>query len=229
MSAAAAGFWRRLAAWTLDAALVAIPVLLLLGPRLKGSATRLAAAVDAVAERMAALLLEAVEYGHPATWLARRWLADPLAAQAIDTLQAALNALLLPPVAGFALASLAYHLAFECSRRQATVGQRALGLRVVDASGARLRIGRATLRFGAGALSWITLNLGHAMAALPPRHLALHDRVSGTRVVSRAAPGPLPAWARTWLALQLLFLLLANAWFARAVLHSLQRALEGTA
>jgi uncharacterized RDD family membrane protein YckC len=229
MSATPAGFSRRLAAWTLDAALIATPVLLLLLPRLRASAASLAGAVDALSGRMAALLLEAIESGRPPLWLAREWLADPRAAQAMDALQAALNAMVLPPVAGFALASLAYHLAFECSRQQATPGQRALELRVVDAADARLGIGRATLRFGAGALSWITLNLGHAMAALPPRHLALHDRISGTRVALRTAAGPLPAWARAWLALQLLLLLLANAWLARALAQSLMRALEGAA
>jgi hypothetical protein len=41
------------------------------------------------------------------------------------------------------------------------------------------------LRHAAGSLSWLTLNLGHLLAALPPHKRALHDWIAGARVVHR--------------------------------------------
>ena len=44
-----------------------------------------------------------------------------------------------------------------------------------------------------GASSWLTLNLGHALAGFRRDHRALHDLVAGTQVLGR---GPMPRWAR---------------------------------
>jgi hypothetical protein len=100
---------------------------------------------------------------------------------------------------------------FEQSRWQATPGKRALGLRVTDTQGRRLLAGHALQRHLAAGLSWLTLNLGHALAAVPP-HLALHDRISGTRVVSSTPSARLPGWARAWLLAQLLASVVAVGW-----------------
>ena len=68
---------------------------------------------------------------------------------------------------------------------------------------------RSLLRNLAGLLSWLSLNFGHALAAVPPQHRALHDYLAGTQVLAHAAP--LPRWARAWLVVQALLLLLAFA------------------
>ena len=45
---------------------------------------------------------------------------------------------------------------------------RAFGLKVTDVQGRRLKAGHALQRHLAAGLSWLTLNLGHAMALFPP-------------------------------------------------------------
>lgn len=223
---APAGFWRRYAAWTLDAALIGLPVLLLAWPGIAAAITALGAAFDALSGGLSARLVE--DLPSTAALLSRpqALLADPVLRQSVDGLRSALGALLLPPLLGFVVVSLAWHVTFERSGWQATPGQRALGLVVVDDAGRRLPAGHALLRFCAGALSWLTLNLGHALAALPPRHLALHDRLSGTRVLRRDAAARLPPWARAWIALQLLALLIANAWLLHAAMQAMQRGFD---
>ena len=110
----------------------------------------------------------------------------------------------------------------------ATLGKRALGLAVAEAQGRRLKGGHALLRFLAAAVSWLTLNIGHALAALPP-YLALHDRISETRVLRRAASKRLPAWAKAWLLAQLLATVAACAglflWLQAAMLATMQQTL----
>ena len=78
-----------------------------------------------------------------------------------------------------------YFIGFEASAWQATPGKRWLGLKVVDLHGTRIGWGRASARFLAGTLSWLTLNLGHALAGWRADGRALHDLVAGTRVVTR--------------------------------------------
>ncbi|MDQ3495184.1 MAG: RDD family protein [Pseudomonadota bacterium] len=227
MSAVPAGFWRRYAAWTLDAALHALPVLLLAWTPMVVAALALGTTFDALAMRVAAVMLEAMKSMPSALLPTRQMLDDPALQHAATALQSALGDLLLTPLLGFVALSLLWHVGFERSARQATPGQRVLGLMVVDARGQRLPAGHALLRFGAGALSWLTLNLGHALAALPPRHLTLHDRVSGTRVVCRGPQAtPLPPWARLWIAMHGLALLAFNGWLLQRALQAMQRAFD---
>lgn len=209
-----AGFWRRHAAWTLDAAVLALPTWWLVRSDMRAALAACKAAVGALAASMADAAGAVFEGARPDA-AAYGMLADPAALRAIGALQLALLQLVALRALAFALLSLLWHVGFEASARQATPGQRALGLRVTDASGAPLRLVGSSVRHLAGALSWATANIGHAMAALPPRHLALHDLASGTRVqVARDARWP--AWATAWLALQVLALLAACAWlFAR--------------
>jgi uncharacterized RDD family membrane protein YckC len=64
-----------------------------------------------------------------------------------------------------------------------TLGMRAWHLHVVDKTGHRLKTARAALRFGCALLAWIPAALGVLWLYLDPRGLALHDRLSGTRIV----------------------------------------------
>lgn len=227
MSGAPAGFWRRYVAWTLDAVVVGVPVLLLAAPGLRPAWQACVSASAQVSATLSRLLLDGLESGAAPAALAARWLADPVLEQATTALQDAVGALVLPPLIGFIALAFVYAIVFERSAWQATPGKRALGLVVCDAAGRRLPAGHVLLRFMAGGLSWLTLNLGHALAALPPRHLALHDRVSGTRVCRREGAAPLPAWARAWIALHVLLLVAANAWLLRAVAGAVARAAGG--
>src|SRR5690606_41366539 len=115
--------------------------------------------------------------------------------EAIAALSDAITAIVILPLLLASLLALLWFAAFEASPRQATPGKRALGLRVEDARGARIGFSRAALRHLAGTLPWLTLNLGHLLAALPPRRLALHDRFDGSRVMMELTSGSLHhAW-----------------------------------
>jgi hypothetical protein len=138
--------------------------------------------------------------------------------------------LLLTPLLLYALLACVWTVGFEASSWQATPGKRALGLSVVDRDGRRLRSGGALLRFLAAGLSWLSLNIGHALAAFPP-YLALHDHASGTRVLAAREGTRLPAWAWAWLALLGLAFAVAVGWgflWLQATMQAaMQRALGG--
>lgn len=229
-----AGFWRRAAAWSLDAALVALPVLVLCASRMPASAKTLADAwdtlADTVARRMAAAIMATDAAAAPAALpgLVGDSMRDPALLAAATDLQAALLALAGPPLVAFMAMFSAWCVAFERSALQATPGKRALGLRVVDAAdGGRIGLARAVARFLAGTFSWLALNLGHALAAIPPERAALHDRLSRTRVVLDAdAPEQLPGWAAAWLLLQAAVLVPATAWIALATAAAMQAAVD---
>lgn len=214
----------RAAAWTLDLALLALPVALLLRRPLAPAVAQVAAAWRKVAGTLSRLAVDALSTTVPLPLLARRWLDDAGLQAAAAGLQSALWALAWPPLLALAAASLVWHVAFETSAAQATPGQRAARLRVQDAHGERIGALRAAGRHLAGIASWLTLNLGHAMAALPSR-LALHDRLSATRVVQAPGRSGLPAWLHGWLWLQGVALLLATAWLALAAYAVVDAAL----
>ncbi|WP_240096500.1 RDD family protein [Thermomonas flagellata] len=222
-----AGFWARAAAWSLDAA-VLLPLALLLGGPLLAPAWQAAqAAWAALPATLGQRLAAGVDAGvaDPLA-LAIQLARDPALAAQIGALSAALTRLLLVPVLAYAGLALAWAEWFERGPRQATPGMRLLGLRVVAADGRAPDGARVLRRHLAAGLSWLSLNLGHALAALPPEHLALHDRLSGTRVVWRAGAGPhLPGWARAWLLLQALLALAVPLWLLARLQATLQAAL----
>lgn len=115
-----------------------------------------------------------------------------------------------------------YFTLCESSAWQATPGKRLVGIKVTDDSGARLGRGQAFGRFFAGGLSWLTLNIGHALAAWTPDRRALHDMVAGTRVENADPSRPdMPFWG--WLvvaasALLFVVLIAASAWGAWATI-----------
>ena len=225
-----AGLLPRSVAWSLDAACL-LPLIALLGSARMGDALDQArAAWDAMAATMPRLLEQAIGSVPDPMTLARIWLADPALAAASASLQSALSDLLLTPLLLYALLACLWTVGFEASAWQATPGKRALGLTVADRDGRRLRSGGALLRFLAAGLSWLTLNIGHALAAFPP-YLALHDHVSGTRVLAAQDDRPrMPAWAWAWLALLGLGFLVALVWgfveLQAAMQAAMQRALD---
>jgi uncharacterized RDD family membrane protein YckC len=95
---------------------------------------------------------------------------------------AAQTAQLVASLLGIVLAWLYFALQ-ESSEAGATLGKRALGLRVLRGDGARLSFGRATGRFFAKILSAVILMIGYIMAGFTDRKRALHDMVADTVVI----------------------------------------------
>jgi uncharacterized RDD family membrane protein YckC len=69
------------------------------------------------------------------------------------------------------------------TRSGQTLGMRAWHLRAVTESGQPLDLRAAALRFAFGVLAWAPAALGVLWLYADPEHLALHDRLSRTRVV----------------------------------------------
>jgi uncharacterized RDD family membrane protein YckC len=76
-----------------------------------------------------------------------------------------------------------YGAGLESSAAQATVGKRWMGIKVTDAHGERMSFLRATARYAAKYLSALPCFFGFIMALFSSRGLALHDRLTDTRVV----------------------------------------------
>ena len=222
---APAGILPRSVAWSLDAACL-LPMVLLLGSaRMRDALRQAREAGDAIAVAMPRLLEHAIGSVPDPLVLARIWLADPALATASASLQSALSDLVLTPMLLYVLLACLWTVGFEASAWQATPGKRALGLTVVDRDGRRLRSGGALLRFLAAGLSWLTLNIGHALAAFPP-YLAMHDHVSGTRVLAAQDRPRMPPWAWAWLALLMAAFLVALAWGFVHLQAAMQAALD---
>ncbi|MBS0213772.1 MAG: RDD family protein [Proteobacteria bacterium] len=175
-----AGFWKRYVAYSIDALLL-----------------------WAVLEGLARLFVPDLGMGEVAHLQTLLGNADPDAGieqQAAVLTQAVglLTRLTLWLTLAWALVGGAYFIGFESSGWQATPGKRLVGIKVTDADGARIGGARAAARFLAAGLSWAVLNLGQAMAAIPPEHRALHDLIAGTRVVDAdPARTDMPWWG--WL------------------------------
>jgi len=203
---------QRYVAWSLDAACMFPLLFMLASSRVQHAMGSASAAFDSMQQALPRLMEGMLANPQPTMQMAQTWLADPVMADAVDRLQGAVGDVLLTPLIVYALLALVWSVGFESSRWQATPGKRALGLVVVSANGKKITTGHALQRYLAASLSWLSLNFGHAMAALPPRHLALHDRISDTRIVRERSDANLPAWAWGWLILQGAAALAAFLW-----------------
>jgi uncharacterized RDD family membrane protein YckC len=85
-------------------------------------------------------------------------------------------------VFGFLVAWLYYAL-LQSSSWQATVGQRAVGVRVTDLDGNRISFARASGREFASILSGLIFGIGYLMIIWTERKQALHDMLANTLVV----------------------------------------------
>lgn len=219
-AARAAGVWRRYVAWSIDFLAVAVVALLATWSRLQAAAHALGVAFASLTAQLARQLGDTLQQAGDPALLAR----DPGVLAAADAVQSALLALCLPPLVAYALVGLAWHVGFQRGRWQASPGQHALGLVVARADGTRASTARLALHYLAASLSWLTLNLGHALALVPP-HRTLHDLLTGTAVFDHAGDPRLPAWAKAWLALQALLLCAAVGWGLLRYVALLQAAL----
>lgn len=76
-----------------------------------------------------------------------------------------------------------FFASFHASPLRATPGKLALGIKVVDLNGERIRFGRALARGLAEYLSALLLMIGYIMAAFTDRKQGLHDFVADTLVI----------------------------------------------
>ena len=206
------GFWHRYAAWSLD--FVAIAALAWFATR-----AQVHAGIDATRAgwrqlfgRASQAMSDALLSGRDLHSLAQALMQDPALRAAAQAVQDGLERATLPFALACAGIALLWHGLGEASRWQGSPGKRAFGLIATDIDGNRPGIARAFARQLAGVASWITLNLGHLLAALPPQHRALHDLIAGTRVLRDDDAPRMPLAAKLWLWLQLLAGLAALAW-----------------
>lgn len=156
-------------------------------------AAKIARVADSIASRREQPLpLPAGEAIHAGFW--RR-----CAAYMIDYLILLIPTVILGliPILGFLIligGRWAYFALMESSPSQATLGKRAMGIIATDGKGQRLNLGQASGRYFAGAISYITLFVGYALAGWTTRKQALHDLIADTCVVfDTVRPGePLP-------------------------------------
>ncbi len=201
-----AGFWKRYVAYFIDIVLVYIAVELV--TRLFFSGQDATALVQLQA-MLSALPDQQAMSGEQTTQLAHT--ADSLWGMLV------FSSFAYVVIAG------AYFALCESSISQATLGKRLLGIKVVDVDGMRIGIARALGRFFAAGVSWLSLNIGHAMAGWPPERRALHDYLAGTRVENADPSRPqMPLWG--WLvvavhALVFALAILAVALFVASILH----------
>jgi uncharacterized RDD family membrane protein YckC len=93
------------------------------------------------------------------------------------------RALPILPLAGFlAILNGGYLIAFVAASGQ-TIGKMIAGVRVLRDDGRRVDIATAVLRAAGCGLSLLTAGVGYLPALLTTDGRALHDRISGTRVV----------------------------------------------
>lgn len=80
-----------------------------------------------------------------------------------------------------------YYALCESSPWQATVGKLAIGIRVTDMEGRRISLGRALIRYPAMLLSTLIVFIGFIMVAFTRRKQGLHDLIAGTLVLNGRA------------------------------------------
>lgn len=155
-----AGFWKRVAAYIIDAIVLWIPQMLV------ESVTGASAAKKSMNEAIQSAAGD-MQVIHDAQ---------------MHYFAAAWPAMLI----GLALAVL-YFAFCESSAWQATVGKLALGIRVTDLEGRRISFGRALGRYFGKLLSAIILCIGFIMVAFTQRKQGLHDIICGTLVLNGRA------------------------------------------
>ena len=221
-TSAPAGFWHRYAAWSLDAAILFAAALLLAWPRLQLAWQTLGAAAKGLVASAGQALADTLMAGTRLPQLPAALLQDERLYAAASAVQSATWQLLWPLLLGYAVLAAPWHVIGELSRWRGSAGKRAMGLAATDLHGRTLSLPRATLRHVAGLLSWLTFNLGHLMAGLPPPKRALHDYVAGARVVRTGASTRLPGWARAWIGLQVLVSFALLCWLMLRYVAALQ-------
>ena len=192
---ATVGLWPRTTAWVVDALSLAVPVALvsavLPAVRDAGVARHWRALGEVMGRQMDLTIHEGGDF---LAYLRDVFAADGLARAAIENFHHALLQGVGIPVLLFLLFGLVYWPLLESGKAQATLGKRLVGLQVRDGSFARIGFAQALKRHLAGSLSWLSLNIGHLLAASGERNRALHDRIADTCVVWRQGAARRTPW-----------------------------------
>jgi uncharacterized RDD family membrane protein YckC len=151
-----AGFWKRLLAYSIDGILLQIALALWI------MVTGLGPQFDVDLEQ----LMQAA--------------GDP---EKLRALAVAFNRYIIEMAALGAALSCFYNILFVASPLQATPGKRYYRMRVVNTDGSRLNLLQSALRHMNCLISQLPLGLGFAMAAFHREKAALHDAITGTRVI----------------------------------------------
>lgn len=181
------GFWRRALAWSLDWLLLGAVLAWIFVPMLANAWWALTGMHSMLQDWLLERLLASSSLPSPMA-LARAALDDSALR---DGVEAAIGQVLLglgKSALGSVIAAALYFACFEASAWQATPGKRVFGLRVTGLDGGRIGLGQSLARFVAGSVSWLTLNLGHALAGWRADGRALHDLLAATRVDRRPSP-----------------------------------------
>lgn len=149
-----AGFWKRFAAYLIDALILSAAYFVLLVPFL--GLLGLGAVSAEVTES------EEVALGF-----------------FIAAMSAYLFAILAITIAGWL-----YFALMESSSKGATLGKMALGIKVTDLNGNKISFGRATGRYFGKIVSGMILYIGFIMAGFTEKKQALHDMMAGCLVVN---------------------------------------------
>lgn len=181
-----AGFWRRSAAWGLDWLLLSPLVYLLIRPGIRSMVSEFSALRTQLEQWLLSQSGQAESAFDLWLLLSRSALTDTSLQASVATGSLRLCSSLTWSLAIASLLASVYFIVFETSPWQATPGKRVLGLRVLAMDGHALTMPRAALRYFAGSLSWLSLNLGHALALVRRDGRALHDLIAGTAVVARS-------------------------------------------
>ena len=161
-----AGFWKRVAAYILDAIILYIPGMLI--QKMMGGDAAEAAMKQAQ-------------------------LASPGDPQVMLTALSQFYSTMLPAILIITVITWLYFAICESSVWQATVGKLALGIRVTDMHGRRISFPRALGRYPAKYLSTLIFCIGFLMVAWTRRKQGLHDLIASTLVLNgRASESKLP-------------------------------------
>ncbi|MDR0228892.1 MAG: RDD family protein [Flavobacteriaceae bacterium] len=89
------------------------------------------------------------------------------------------------------VASWIYWALMQSSTKQATVGQSAMGIQLLDCNAEKITFGQATGRYFAGILSGMTLLIGYFMFFWTDKKQTLHDNLAQTIVVKEINREPI--------------------------------------
>ena len=178
----AAPFLRRSVAWLADATMLSLLATALAWRWIAPATSASIAATGNLRDLTTHRLVDALLAGTPPMAMVQSLLHDPVLLLAAARLQDALWSLLAPWTLAYAVLAFAWHVGGDLSPWRGSPGKHWLGLRVETLDGGVPTARKAMLREAGSALSWLTLNLGHALALLPPRRQSLHDRLAGTQV-----------------------------------------------
>jgi len=85
-----------------------------------------------------------------------------------------------------------YTAGLHSSAWQATVGKKAMGIKVVDESGNRITFATATKRYFAEFLSALILMIGYVLIGFTKKRQSLHDIIAHTCVIYSNGPANRP-------------------------------------